>query len=71
MFAVLLLLRLYGDDDTIGPRDLSNCGKAARYWTSDGWRENEARLNECEKLRDQAHFEDRLVSGLGDHASEV
>ena len=71
MFALLFVQRLYGDDNTIGPRDLTNCTKAAQFWTSDGWRENTSRLGECNELRDQVNFEERLVSGLRDHAPEV
>ena len=61
------LLQMLGDDKTIGPRDLSDCGRASRYWTSEGWRENTPKLHECDELRNMKAFNDKLLSGLADH----
>ena len=66
MFGLLMLQRLR-DDKTIGPRDLADCGRASRFWTVDGWRENVSKLRECDELRNQKAFEDKLRDGLADH----
>jgi len=70
MFGMLLQQRLK-DLDTIGPRDLGNCDKAARYWTADGWREHSQKEGECDELRNMANFQRKLVADMSDHASEV
>jgi hypothetical protein len=66
MFSTLLLQRLR-DDKTIGPRDLKDCPRASRFWTSEGWRENVPKEHECVELRNQKAFEDRLQAGLAAH----
>jgi len=70
MFSMLLRQRLH-DFGTIGPRDLGNCGKAARYWTAQGWREHPSKQGECDELRNMANFQRMLVADMSNHPSEV
>jgi len=67
MFSVVQrMVSLERMDNTIGPRDLDDCKKATRVWTSEGWVKNPAKLAECNSLRDQRDFNHSLEQGLAE-----
>ena len=44
-------------DNTLGPRDLRNCRKSTRIWTSKGWVVDQSNLAECKNLRARRDFD--------------
>ena len=50
-------------DNTLGPRDLRNCRKSTRIWTSEGWVVDKTNLAECKKLRARRDF-DLMIDDL-------
>jgi hypothetical protein len=51
-------------DNTLGPRDLRNCRKSTRIWTSEGWVVDRTNLSECKQLDSRRTFDLTIDQGL-------